>query len=228
MEISIVIPALNEGARIGDVVQTLLRQRPAALIVADGGSTDDTVEAAVRAGAHVVRSSPGRGAQLAAGVAAVRTDGVWVVHADTRVPEDGVRQVERALDEVPFGAFHLAIDHPARVYRIIEFGVRLRIRLFHLVYGDQAMFFRKDAYEQVGGFPDIPLMEDVALCRRFIEAGMSPHLLRASVVTNARRWERDGPWRRTFGNWSLLFRYLVLGHAPDRLLPHYQPEPPSE
>ena len=174
------------------------------------------------------RRRTGRGAQLAAGVAAVRSDGVWVVHADTQVPEDGVRRVAAALEEVSFGAFHLAIDHPAPVYRIIEFGVRLRVRLFRLVYGDQAMFFRKKVYEQVGGFPDVPLMEDVALCRRFLRAGVRPRLLWPPVVTDARRWERDGPWRRTFGNLGLLFRYLVLRRPAAQLVRHYRPESPPQ
>jgi rSAM/selenodomain-associated transferase 2 len=211
--LSVVIPALNEEGRVADAVRSV--RDDAEVIVVDGGSTDGTRAAAAAAGATVMTSVCGRGAQLAAGGAAARGDWLVFLHADTRL-QAGWAQALRALPpEVVGGAFRFALDPPRPAYRWLEAGVALRCRLFRLPYGDQGLFARRAAYSRVGGFRPLPLMEDVDFVRRLARAG---RLAFPSVraFTSARRFERRGVLATSLHNLRLLALYSA-GRAPERL-----------
>ena len=168
-----------------------------------------------------MRSAPGRGAQMNDGARHAR--GRWLVflHADTRLGAGWIDALRR-LDEQPRivgGSFRFALDSPARWARWIEWGVRIRVRLFDLAYGDQALFVRRTVFEELGGYRELPLMEDVDFIRRLRRHG---HLEHADVpaLTSARRWERDGWFRRTVDN-VLLVALFLAGYPPERLARHY-------
>jgi len=219
-----VVPTLNEAARIAVLVKGLRALGVEQVIVADGGSRDGTVLAAQHAGAAVVQAPPGRGSQLAAGVAAGDRPVVWVVHADARLPAEPWRWMAPVLRATGAGAFRLAIDDPAPVFRMIEVGTMLRVAATNIPYGDQGMFLSRALYDAAGGYPaDHPIMEDVALARRVHAQGRRWQIVPATIGADSRRWRQDGALRRTWGNLSLLLRYQVLGADPRRLAGNYRP-----
>ncbi len=220
-QISVVIPALDEEALVGAAVESV--RADAEVIVADGGSSDGTVGAALAAGARIVRAEQGRGRQLAAGAA--QATGSWLVflHADTRLEPGWAKAFASLGPAVAGGAFRFALDSPRPIYRWIEAGVRLRCLLFDLPYGDQAIFARRSAYDFVGGFAPLDLMEDVAFVRRLRRAGRLA-FPRARAFTSARRWERRGILATSARNWCLLALFTA-GWPPERLARLYGERP---
>jgi rSAM/selenodomain-associated transferase 2 len=215
--LSIVIPALNEQDRVADAVRSV--RDDAEVIVVDGGSTDGTRAEAAAAGATVIASERGRGAQLAAGARAARGEWLVFLHADTRLEEGWAEALRSLPGDVVGGAFRFALDPPRAAYRWLEAGVALRCRLFKLPYGDQGLFARRDVYARTGGFRPLPLMEDVDLARRLARSGrMAFPAVRA--FTSARRFERRGVLVTSLRNLWLLALYLA-GHAPSRLAKLY-------
>jgi rSAM/selenodomain-associated transferase 2 len=212
--ISVVIPALDEEALISQAVSSV-RGEAGEVIVCDGGSADRTRERAREAGATVVEAPRGRGAQLHAGAAAARGDWLIFLHADTRLDPGWSSAVSALPPATPGGAFRFAIDSPRRGFRVIELGARLRCRVFCLPYGDQAIFARRSAYERVGGFRPLPLMEDVDFVRRLGRVGALA-LLPHRALTSPRRWEARGILRGTLTNWRVLALYAV-GRSPESL-----------
>lgn len=215
--VSIVIPTLDEEEGLGPLLAELQRQPVLEIIVADGGSVDQTVTCAACMGARVVTSRAGRGFQLQQGAEQARGEVLLFLHADTRLPADFVAQVHRtlALPGTAAGAFRLRIDAAGPGYRCIEWGANLRSRLLGLPYGDQAIFVRRALLQQAGGVPRQPILEDVALVRRLKGFGRI-RIAPAEVVTSARRWQRRGLVRTTLGN-----QLLLLGAAcgvPPRIL----------
>lgn len=224
MTISVVIPVLHEQAGINVIVAHLQEQgaENPEIIVVDGDPAGSTLSAVIDP--HVVkRTAPkGRGNQLAAGARIAAGDILLLLHADTRLPEAALKAVRQAVSSgAAWGAFRLGIDAPETAFRIIERSVDLRCRLFSLPYGDQAMFVTRTALERIGGIPELPLMEDVALARRLKKAGCRFALLSGRVATSARRWRKDGILRRTLKNWWLLSRYLA-GDTPENLTKNYR------
>ncbi len=176
------------------------------MIVADGGSRDATVERAQRAGARVLESAPGRARQLAAGaLAAGDVDALVFLHADSELPAGWREQVDAALRDpaVAGGAFAFRFAERGALLRFVEWGVRLRLALAGLPYGDQALFVRTSVLRALGGVPQAPIMEDLDLAR-----GMRAHgklaLLRASVRTSGRRYLERGVLRTLARNWLAL------------------------
>lgn len=223
MKISVIIPALNEAANLEATVRSIGEGRQ--VIVADGGSVDGTREIAVGLGALVVRSSPGRGAQLDCGALSADGDALLFLHADTVLPEGWAESVREAMEDarVVGGAFRLGIS-PGRVfYRVIEQMAAARFRLFGLIYGDQAIFVRRESFFKAGGFGALPLMEDVDFVRRLRRLGRLL-LLDESVSTSARRWEERGVVRNTLWNWLALILYF-MGVPPKRLYGFYYGRP---
>jgi hypothetical protein len=176
-------------------------------------------------GARVVRSLPGRGRQLAAGVAAETGSWLLVVHADARLGPAALAAAEAALarPELAAAAWPLAIAGDDRWLRWVERGAALRWRLTGLAYGDQGLLVRRSVYEAAGGYPESRIMEDVVLIRRIAKLTRVERLAEP-IVADARRWRREGRVRGTVRNLTLLALFLA-GVAPDRLARWYRPEP---
>jgi rSAM/selenodomain-associated transferase 2 len=220
--ISVVIPVINEEAVIGQAIRSAQRAGAGEIIVVDGGSHDQTWNAAIRSGAHkLVRSLPGRGVQLNAGASLVNPHQHWVLflHADNLLDEKCLQQICDHPEAV-WGAFRQQIDAAGRIYRWIERGNALRVRFRHVPFGDQAVFVRRDSFYQAGGFEEISLMEDVAFAKRMRRVAR-PLLLPGPVTVSARRWDRRGPVRQTLRNWWIQAAY-ALGVSPERLREWYR------
>jgi rSAM/selenodomain-associated transferase 2 len=216
--LSIIIPALDEAALIAAAVRHARAFGLAEVIVADGGSLDATVEAAEEAGAKVVLARRGRAAQQNAGAAAAMGDTFVFLHADTRLPPGAMGRITEILADpgVSLGAFRLGFDRDDFGTRFLVFGADLRMRLFALPYGDQALFLRRESFERLGGFRDVPIMEDLCLVRRAKRFGrvvIAPE----RVQTSPRRYDRNGLLRNMLMNWvgASLF---ALGAPPERLV----------
>jgi rSAM/selenodomain-associated transferase 2 len=219
MEISVIIPALNESSNIERAIESV--QFANEVVVADGGSTDGTVEIAANLGAKIVESQPGRGRQLKAGAERAHGDLLLFLHADNWLGA-GVEQqlLSYAVGRSQlFGCFRQRIEADGFLFRMLEAGNAFRAHTQGLPYGDQAVFVDRTSYERVGGYADVPLMEDVILCRALRWQGR-PGLLDGPVHLNARRWKADGVLRRTIRNWLILFAFR-LGVSPERLVNWY-------
>lgn len=224
--ISIIVPALDEAAGIEACLAPLqaMRARGAEVIVVDGGSVDATRALAAPLADRVVQAARGRARQMNEGAARARGDVLLFVHADTLLPEGADRAVEEATRRAPWGRFDVAIAGTDPMLAIVAAAMNLRSRIVGIATGDQAMFARRDAFHAAGGFPEIPLMEDVALSRRLKRIG-APACLRRRVVTSGRRWEKHGTLRTILLMWRLRAAY-ALGADPGRLARRYGFEPP--
>ncbi len=226
----IVMPVLDEGIALAEALAAVqpMRQRGARLIVVDGGSSDDSALLAGEWADEVLRAPRGRGAQMHAGALAAiawaaLADPILVfLHADTRLPPHGDDLVRMALADgrCAWGRFDVRIDAAGWRFRMVEKLMNLRSRLTGIATGDQALFVRASAYLAAGGFPDIALMEDIALSRLLLGSAGRPHCLRTRVVTSARRWQRHGFWRVVLLMWQLRAAYF-LGTPPERLARRY-------
>ena len=221
MKLSVIIPALNEAEILGATLESVIVAPPVEVIVVDGGSQDRTVEVARQYTSQVLVSPPGRGLQQAVGARHSEGSVLIFLHADTRLPPGYQHFICEALayPNVVFGAFCLAIHPSSPALEIIAFMANLRSRCLRLPYGDQAIFVRREAYFQVGGFKNWPIMEDVDLARRLNRVGAFK-LARGYVKTSARRWQGENWIYTTLRNWSLIIRY-GLGVSPDALYRHY-------
>jgi len=208
--ISVVIPTLNEAAALGDAIASAKCADGVEIIVADGGSADDTVEAASSAGARVVVGDRGRGRQMNAGAAAATGDVLLFLHADTRLPENYHEHVRNALIRpgIVAGAFRLGIDSPNASMRFIAGVANFRSTRLHMPYGDQALFLRAEIFGEMGGFPEIPIMEDCELVRRLNRRGKI-EIAPASVRTSPRRWLATGAFRTTLKNQAAVIAYFM-------------------
>ena len=217
MQISVIIPALNESARIRAAVASASGAAGVEVIVADGGSTDGTATIAGLLGASVISSTPGRAAQMNAGAGVATGDVLLFLHADTTLPEGYDTHVRETLGRpgTVAGAFMFRVDRPSPSLRVIEILAGLRCRAFGLPYGDQGIFVRADVFRAVGGYPDMPIMEDFELMRRVGRLGRVG-LAGACTVTSARRWEEAGVLRMTLVNQAVILAY-ILGVPPERI-----------
>ncbi|MEA5450473.1 TIGR04283 family arsenosugar biosynthesis glycosyltransferase [Leptolyngbya sp. CCNP1308] len=208
--ISVVIPALNEAKQLPAVLDTIRPASPVEVIVVDGGSADGTADVAEAQGARVVKATPGRSRQLNGGAAAATGSILLFLHADTRLPQ-GFDQVIRhtlAQPGVVAGAFRLAINGPGRGLRWVEWGVNLRSRLLQMPYGDQGLFLKAEVFDKMGGFPDLPMMEDFELVRRLRKVGRVA-IAPSAVVTSDRRWRTLGILRTTLANQAMIAGYFL-------------------
>jgi rSAM/selenodomain-associated transferase 2/rSAM/selenodomain-associated transferase 1 len=224
VRVSIVIPALDEARAIVGTLAALQPSRAAGheVIVVDGGSVDATVALAAPLADRVSSAARGRARQMNAGAAAATGDILLFLHADSRLPADGVATLLREMGRSGrrWGRFDVAIAGRARALRCVEALMNLRSRATGIATGDQAIFVERALFREIGGYPDQPLMEDIELSRRLKRAAGSPLCLRQRVVTSARRWERHGPWRTVIAMWRWRFAYW-RGARPADLAAEY-------
>lgn len=216
--LAIIVPTLNEAAGIRAALAALgpLRAHGHEVIVVDGGSSDATVDLARPLADQVLGSASGRATQMNAGARAAGADRFVFLHADTRLPPHADALILSALEHARWGRFDVEIEGRHPLLKMIACAINLRSRLTGIATGDQAIFVRRDAFS---GFPDIPLMEDVAFSRAMKRAGR-PACVRSRVVTSGRRWESRGVLRTIVLMWRLRLLY-ALGVAPQRLARKY-------
>lgn len=221
--LSVILPVLNEAAQIQAALEPLqsLRQQGHELILVDGGSEDDTIAKATDRVDQVLHAPRGRALQMRAGAEQARGDWLWFVHGDTRVSGTAIAALLRVMEDpqARWGRFDVRLAGSFWPFRVIERCMNLRSRLSGIATGDQALFLRRDLYQQVGGWPRIPIMEDVAMSR-LLKSAARPRCLCEPVLTSSRRWERQGILPTVWLMWRLRLAF-ALGADPARLARQY-------
>jgi len=224
--ISVIIPTLNEEKTLGQTLSSLPVTEIPEVIIVDGGSTDQTIsiaEAFCANASHVrvVTAPPGRARQMNEGAKAGRGDILLFLHADTRLPTKAQLMIEAVLTDpaVGGGRFDVAFDSRSALGTMISTLMNWRSRLSGIATGDQALFVRRRIFEQLGGFADLPLMEDIEFSRRLKRTGRIA-ALHQKVTTSFRRWEQQGPLRTILLMWTLRLLYWI-GVSPHRLKDFY-------
>ncbi len=224
-QISVIIPTLNEREALPATLSGVAGTPEVEVVVADGGSLDGTIEIARDWGCRVVNTSPGRARQLNRGAEESQGEYLIFLHADTRLPGTfrGCVRETLAVPEVAAGAFRLGIEGARGFLRLIETGANRRSRYFQMPYGDQGIFMRSELFREVGGYPDLPIMEDFELIRRLRRRGRIA-LAPSSVLTSGRRWKDLGILRTTLLNQIVILAYLA-GVRPTRIASWYRRAP---
>ena len=210
MNVSVIIPVLNEEKTIAATLHALIMLQPHEIIVVDGGSHDRSREICRQLGAQVLSSERGRARQMNYGARYATGDILLFLHADSQLPDSAFQDIAAALSDgcCLGGRFDVELEGSHWMLKVVGALINYRSRATKVGTGDQAIFVRRAVFTQVGGYPDIPLMEDIALCRLLKRLG-GIACLRSRVVTSARRWESDGVWRTIFRMWTLKFLYLA-------------------
>jgi hypothetical protein len=232
MKLTVIVPTLNEAEHLAGALESI--PHGAEIIVSDGGSTDETAAISARYGARLVTGDKGRAVQMNRGAQRATGDVVLFLHADCALGPNAMSALEAALseDDVVGGSFRMAVRDKRRALRWIAAAANARARYLRTPYGDQALFVRRRSFEAIGGFPEIPFMEDVAFVRALKRRGKLV-CVPATVSTGVRHWQRLGPAATTLLNWSMVILFL-LGVSAERLEPHYRrwrradPTPKSE
>jgi rSAM/selenodomain-associated transferase 2 len=216
------MPVLEEAAILAGALEALapLRARGHEVVVADGGSGDASFAIARERADRVLQAPRGRAAQMNAGARAAAGEALVFLHADTRLPDGADRMVTEALRERAWGRFDVTIEGAHPLLAAVAWSMNLRSRLTGIATGDQAIFVRRAVFEDLGGFAQIPLMEDIELCARLRRLG-PPACLRARVRTSGRRWEARGVVRTIVLMWRLRLAYW-MGADPARLAEPYR------
>lgn len=225
MQLSIVIPTLNESSHI---VETLLPLQPfrsagIELILVDGGSEDTTRELASGLVDHLAVSDKGRAVQMNAGAVAAKGDWLLFLHADTTLEPASLQAMLKSVAETRYlwGRFDLRLSGTETIFRLIERCINWRARLTSIATGDQGLFVRRDSFERLGGYPQQPLMEDVILCKQLKKLGKPLHIAQP-VITSSRRWQERGVVRTILLMWWLRLLFFC-GVSPQTLARHYYP-----
>lgn len=220
--ISVVIPTLNEASRIGKLVNNLQKAERVEVIVADGGSGDGTSEIARKEGACVLEVSGSRAAQQNAGAAVSSGRILLFLHADTILPETWTEHIRTALEspDVAGGSFGFRTDGSGMGIRLVERGANIRSTVFRLPYGDQGLFMEKRVFNDIGGFDDLPIMEDFQIVRKLRRRGRLV-TLPLVAVTSSRRWKKIGILRTSILN-QLVVAGFLAGVSPERLARFYR------
>jgi len=222
--VSAVIPALNEAAAIESTLRSLqpVRARGGEVLLVDGGSHDDTIERARPWVDAVLSAPPGRALQMNAGAAAANGEVLWFVHADTPVDPEALADLETAVTdpECGWGYFGVRLSSRRPLFTTVAWLMNLRSRLSRIATGDQGLFVRHDLFAAVGGYPEIPLMEDIALSRALRRYGRH-RCLPVRLTTSSRRWEDHGPWRTIVLMWRLRWAFW-RGADPAELARRYR------
>jgi rSAM/selenodomain-associated transferase 2 len=214
LSISVIIPVLDEELTIRPALEAVLRLRPDEVVVVDGGSRDRTRELAASLGVQVISSERGRARQMNVGAQFARGEVLLFLHADSRLPESALVDIRQAMQNrsIAGGRFDVLLDGEGWMLKVVGAMISLRSRASGVATGDQAIFIRRQVFDQLGGYPEIPLMEDVALSRALRRAG-GVACLESRVITSARRWQAEGLWRTILKMWTLKLLYF-LGVSP--------------
>ncbi len=220
-DISIIIPVLNDAEALDSALSSTQDCTGVERIVVDGGSSDESAKVAQARGVKCLLSPPGRARQMNSGAEVAEGTFLVFLHADTHLPEGFDHHVRQILTQsgVAAGAFELQIDAPSARWRLIEKAANWRSRYLQMPYGDQAIFLRAELFREVGGFTDLPIMEDFELIRRLQGRGRIV-IAPAAALTSARRWKKLGALRTTLIN-QLMVLGFYLGFEPSRLARWY-------
>jgi rSAM/selenodomain-associated transferase 2 len=223
--VSVIIPALNEREQIEPTLSALqgLRKAGHQVVLVDGGSADGTEGVAAPLVDRVLHCPPGRGRQMNAGAREARGGLLLFLHADTRIPADALAAFLAEFPDSgrPWGRFDVRLSGRGWLLRVTERLMNLRSHWTGIATGDQGIFVRREVFERLGGYPEIPLMEDIAISRALKRIG-HPLRIRTPVVTSSRRWEQNGVWRTILLMWRLRLAYF-FGADPRRLTRLYDP-----
>lgn len=219
--ISVIVPVRNDAAALAPLLMALQKALTATdeLIVVDGQSTDESALLARRYADTVLSCSPGRARQMNRGARAARGQWLWFVHADSGLDDRHPARIRGLSKRHQWGRFAVRLSGNRRLFRVIAVMMNLRSRFTGIATGDQGIFVRRELFAQLGGYPDQPLMEDIALSGR-LRGHAWPTCLGPPLRTSSRRWEQHGPWRTIFLMWRLRFRYWH-GESPDCLHREY-------
>ena len=223
-DISVVIPTINEQDSIVGAVESAFGAGAVEVWVADGGSTDSTIEFASQAGALVCCGDAGRAVQQNKGAKHATKTILCFLHADNRLDSAALQQAACYFSEDEknrWSCFYQNIEATGIGYSLLQWGNAWRARWSGRVYGDQAITITRELFEVIGGFPEVDLMEDVLLSKTLRRQGLRPRVLAGPVKISARRWIKKGIIRQTLSNWWLLLR-LRLGTKPNQLAKHYR------
>ena len=214
MKVSVIIPTLNEALVIEESLTAIASLNPHEIIVADGGSTDNTVELASRIATRVVASKTGRATQMNTGAKEATGQLLLFIHADSTLSEEGYKKMTREMSllEPAGGAFSLHIESKRLSLRLISKLATWRSKYLNLVYGDQAIFVRSDVFQILDGFSPLPICEDLEFFRRLSQHGKVV-LLNEKTHTSSRRWITEGVLFTTFRNTIIAILFL-LGFSP--------------
>lgn len=219
--LSIIIPTLNEAAHLAATLARIPKTPALEVIIADGLSQDTTLETAYSSGARIISSPRGRARQMNAGAREAQGEFFLFLHADTLLPDGFAEHIPLNLSRpgVSAGAFRLKFHPPLPGLKLIETLANWRARTLQWPYGDQAIFLRADRFRTLGGFAEIPIMEDVDLIRRLRRQGRIA-IAPVPVITSSRRWQKNGIWRTSLINQIILAGYFA-GIPADRLAHWY-------
>ncbi len=224
MRISIIIPVLNEAEALTVHLQKLqiARAQGHEIIVVDGGSKDKSQHLAEPQVDHMLASKPGRALQMNKGAEVASGDVFLFLHIDTILPDDGLAAIINSINpgDSVWGRFDVRLSGNRKSFRVIETMMNWRSRMSGIATGDQAIFITRNLFQRIHGFADIPLMEDVEICRR-LKKTRSPVCLQQRVVTSSRRWELGGTFKTIWLMWRLRLAYW-LGADPNSLARQYR------
>jgi rSAM/selenodomain-associated transferase 2 len=221
VKISIIVPVLNEADHIVGLLSSLSALRTAGheILAVDGGSTDRTSLLARPLCDRVITSPKGRALQMNAGARQATGDMFWFLHADSRLSPETLKAMPALLKEHGWGRFEVCLSGSQWGYRVIEHMMNLRSRITGIATGDQAIFVDRNLFWSVGGYPEIPLMEDIALSKR-LRKKMRPAIIEHPLHTSSRRWEKNGLLTTVLLMWRLRLEYF-LGMDPQHLAKKY-------
>ncbi len=230
MKLSIIIPTLNEESVLEKNLSFIKKELSAIgcqlsyeIIVADGGSEDMTVEIAKRLADSVCISAAGRGIQMNGGAKISAGEWLLFLHADSVISGAGIREMLKIINSqlrIAGGAFKLKIDSDKTSHKIISSAANMRSKFFNIAYGDQGIFVKRDIFFEIGGLPDIPIMEDVKFAAELKKMGKFV-ILPEYITVSSRRWDREGVIYCTLRNWILISFYFI-GISPYKLRDWYK------
>ena len=221
LKISIIIPALNEADSIKATLLPLQtwRQHGCEIIVADGGSDDETIALARPLADQVINARRGRARQMNAGAHVASGKVLLFLHADTLLPDNAPELVNQSLQTTQWGRFDVRLSGKHPLLRLIEFMMNFRSRLSGIASGDQAIFIGRDLFDVLGGYAEIALMEDIEISKR-LKRHSRPACIKTRLITSSRRWEKHGILRTILLMWRLRLAYF-FGVTPEQLARQY-------